>query len=366
MTSLNVVEVKFRPIEALLIRPSGEFQLGTWLRGFTPILPSTPAGALASAGWCLDNTCSSGDRWVAVRRCLASLLSRKLGAGVGQESIALRGPVVLVEGRDGVKPYVMCCEGLVEVLPEGISEWVCRQEKGERPGKRAKPSKHKLMRPPIIERTGVGLNRVRKTVLEGYLYTVPYMDNYIRLSHDALARLTLVTDVLVKGGDGFKVRKESLPVRLGGEGRKALAELRVGGASTLMGFLQGLWGGRRGGEALLLLATPILLPELRSARTLKDIENIAVKTIREGLRDYCKSIEGNIFSVHPRVRVRVMPLQLGFDERRGVKDEILPALMPGAVLRANISDWREVYWLGAGKLREVGFGTLLPIPYQRQ
>ncbi len=363
MTSLNVIGIRFKPVEALLIRPSGEFQLGTWLRGFSPILPSTPAGALANAGWCLDSNCSRGDRWVALRRCIASLLSHRLGVDVGYEDIVLRGPAVLVEGRGEVKPHVMCYEGLVEVMPEGISEWVDRQERGERPGKRAGPSKHRLVQPPMTERTGVGLDRVSKTVLEGYLYTVPYMDNYIRLGRNDFETLTLVTDVLVRSNARGGSDKEFLPIRLGGEGRKALLEMRWGNAHTLMGFLQKLWGDRGGGEALLLLATPMLLPELRGVRTLRDIENTIVETVKGGLKG-CKSVKRNVFSIHPKVRVRIMPLQLGFDERKGVKGEMLPALMPGAVLRASIDDWKEIYWLGAGKLREVGFGTLLPLPYQ--
>jgi len=355
------IGVRVKLVEALMVRGSGELQAGAWIRGFSPMLPTTLIGALAHVGWCIDNACSVGNRWDALRRCVASLISRKFRVNVGWEDLRFRGPALLVEGGgDGL--FVMCREGLVEVSPQGIVDWVRRQERGERPGKRAGNVRHRLIRPEafITERTGVGLVRETKVAKEGLLFTVPYMSNYVSIDGFRAGRITVVADLLVTSPiSGIDVRV--VAVRLGGEDRKALAELST--RSVLVGILERMWEGRGGGEAVLVLLTPLLLPQLsgKDGLSLRDLEEVVLRVVDESLDGYA-SVSGGVFSVHPGVRPRVVPLQLGFDERARVKGSILPALLPGAVFRAHVTDWAEVYQRGAGHLSEVGFGTLLPLP----
>ncbi len=361
-----IAGVRIRLTEAILCREQGDFEYGAWLRGSVIPLPTTISGSLACAGWCRNERCTNGkDRWEAMSRCIASLLRSELGVTV--ERVKVRGPVA----TDGEKLFIGCAEGLVEVSVGGISGWVRRQTEGERPGKRAGQVKHRMILPENIlrERTGVGLLRGKKVVNEdrGLLYTAPYVYYYYEdyennRKHRRI--LNLATDIIAENSESDEnVARESkkLPLRLGGEDRKALATITIG-KPEILSILESVWEKHETDGALLVLATPMILPKNVSYGR---IEKHLLEAIQESIKEVAELEKEEIYSVHPRVRPRISPLQMGFDERNKRKGEIRTALLPGIVVKVRmVGDWRELYAKGAGELAEIGFGTLLPIPYK--
>ncbi len=365
------IGVHIKLIEPIMCREPGEFGFGAWLQGSTIPLPTTVAGSLACTGWCRNKKCSENkSRWEALTSCIASLLKSEFGVEAG--SVRVKGPLV----TDGEKLFVGCAEGLVELSVDGVSEWVERQERGERPGKKAGDAKHRLISLESIlqERTGVGLVREKKVVKimregEGLLYTAPYIYYYYRGSKNKKTRdlriLDLAVDIIVESTETTKdavVECRKLPLRLGGEDRKALATLTLN-KPRVLSILEGMWREHETNEAVIVLATPMILPRSIAG---DGIERNLLEAVEEGIEGFAELDKKEVYSVHPRVRPRITPLQLGFDERSGRKGEIRTALLPGAVFKVRvIGDWRKLYVRGAGELTRIGFGTLLPVPYKK-
>jgi len=44
------------------------------------------------------------------------------------------------------------------------------------------------------------------------------------------------------------------------------------------------------------------------------------------------------------------------------KEKMIKAILPGAAFPLEVEDWRRVYSNGIGKFREIGYGTVVPIP----
>lgn len=366
-SALVAIGVRFRPVEALMIRSSGEFGLGAWVKGSPIVLPTTVAGALGYAGWCIDAGCSEGqDRWGSVRECVATLIRRRFNLPVQGLDLVMRGPALLIKG----KPYIATLNGLVEVSPEGLSDWVRRQKRGEVPGKRAGEVKHHHIASGrlMLARTCVGLSRTTKVSRvmpdgTGLLYTAPYVYYVFRSRNEnQILRADLVVDIIIKQGEGNTPTTVRIPVRLGGEGRKALVELSLN-EPALLNEVRRLWNVKDMRYSLLVLATPMILgiPNHKPLSH-EEVRDLVLSTLDRYLRGVADVEE--VFSVHPRVRPTVAPLQLGYDEARGRKGGIRPALMPGAVFLAKLrSGWEEVYVRGVGLHSEIGFGTLIPVPY---
>jgi len=171
-------------------------------------------------------------------------------------------------------------------------------------------------------------------------------------------------DIIVENGErGENVARESkkLPLRLGGEDRKALATITLN-KPEILSILESVWEKHETDGALLVLATPMILPKNISYGR---IEKRLLEAVQESIKEVAELEKEEIYSVHPRVRPRISPLQMGFDERNKRKGEIRTALLPGIVVKVRmVGDWRELYAKGAGELAEIGFGTLLPIPYK--
>ena len=301
------VAASFKPVEPLALRGPGEILTGSWLNHIPLPLPTTLLGSIAS---------------------------KLIG-----EIEAVKGPFL----KKGEGWYLWAGRGLVELDPDGISDWVNRQKRGERAGKRARETKHKLFLGgdliSVMERISASLYRGKKLVREreGALFGVPYVE----------LKGEIIMDFLVK-----EKRNESMTivVRLGGEDRVARAELPY--AVTLYSWLEDQWTSER--EALLLVGSPLLL---------ESVEDPVESFIREVERikgvDW---VEDDLYSVHRLVRATIAPFYPGFDEVKGKKESLRTALLPGAVFHVKVDSWEEVYRSGAGLYREVGYGTLVPLP----
>ena len=340
MSEMDVVVLEVKAVEELALKSAGETATGYVNAPLALPLPSTVAGALAAAGWAVKPGCSSGrDRVGRFKSCLAAL---------GAEVYALRGPFF----RAGDDVYTWVWPGELLRLDVGLlREWYEAQSRGCSPGKRAVQAlcggdeecaeryRGALRRISYAQRTSARLVRGLKVVDEGAgaLFKVP---------HVSYGEGRILVEVF---GKGFP---ERLAARLGGEGRVALFAASRGGVYSM---LKNLWGSNRGGDALLLLATPLLIEY-----PVEDYLGRIAKVLKENGR--VKDVKGRVYSAHPKVKPLLQPFQPGFDEVRGVKEPYVAALTPGAVLHAEVSDWEKVYMEGAGLYRELGYGTLVPIP----
>lgn len=82
------------------------------------------------------------------------------------------------------------------------------------------------------------------------------------------------------------------------------------------------------------------------------------------VRNYLKEKIGASATV-PGTRVNVEIIPLGW-ELRGERQCPRPyalAIAPGAMFYSECEDWEATYWKGAGRYRELGYGTLVPLPF---
>ncbi len=333
------VGLRVRPIEELALRRQGETAVGYKVAPIPLPLPSTFAGALAAAGWARNPGCSRGlGRVERARNCIRAL---------GLDVEYLRGPYL----TNSCGVYIWAWDKLIRLDTGLIRGWLEHQREGMAPGKRAyremKAEEAERYRalvytPEQVHRPGVRLDREHKVVHEegGALFSVPYVGYRVDRGD------TVLYEAFGEGG-----LSGAVPVRLGGEQRMALIEQAE---PTVYRLLEAEWGGRTGGEALLVVGSPLLIDSFG-----EDPHQLFLQAI-EGLDPVESAHE--IYSVHPEARHQVAPIYPGFDEVKGVKEKYRLALLPGAAIQAHIRDWRAVYREGAGEYREIGYGTLLPIP----
>lgn len=339
-----MISFEILPVEELSFKAPGEVGTGYRLSHIPLPLPTTIAGALAAIGWIRDPNCSRDayNRVDRVKRCLGSL---------GFRLSSIRGPYLLSAGNsDGY--YIWSSNRLIRLDVEMVSRWIRRQEEGATPGKRSvrdferKDYERLFYKIVSSHRFFVRLQRGKKVVDEarGALFSLPFV-GYKREDR-------IVFDVFGEG---------SLPdkffVRLGGEQRIAVIEKSSKG---MFSFLREIWGEKKGGRSVVVVATPILA-DFCQDDPLDCIKKLFEKNdlieFRSGLVE--------IFSVHPYIRPVITPLYPGFDEIRRVKEPFYLALLPGAAVVGDVESWSKLYQDGIGKYRELGYGTLVPIPYEK-
>ncbi len=210
-------------------------------------LPSTIAGFLAGVGcgWRGSSQTSSSDEYGDVRSCLSRL------AGGEEEQSLIRPGLALVEGRLAAYIGGPSLAWLEDLL--GLLERLARIAAGPRTasscllGRAARnefrEAAERGWRPRRLTRTGIALNRMSKTVLEGYLYSVEAVD-------------WSGGEILVYA-EGIELPGSRVVGRLGGEGGVAIATTN-GGPEEEYG---GLVGRGRGDTAMVALITPALLSD---------------------------------------------------------------------------------------------------------
>ena len=334
--------LKIRVVEELALKGPGEVGTGYVNSPLALPLPSTVAGALAAAGWVRDPGCSVGKGKVErFKSCMRVL---------GVEVESLRGPFYV--NSEGAYYLWVWPDRLVRLDLNLISRWVNAQLKCLKPGKRAvngvcgddrrcrEEYSNALLRVGHVQRTSARLVRVRKIVDEGAgaLFKVPYI---------YYGDGSPVIDLFAEGS-----LESRIVVRIGGENRVAVMEPAGKGMYEV---LRGLWRGKQGGQAVLVVATPLLF------NGAGDVPGVVLDLLKslKGIKELKKR---EVYSVHPSVKPLFQPFQPGFDEVRRVKDVFRVALVPGAAFIADVEDWELVYRAGVGDLRELGYGTLVPLP----
>ena len=338
--------LKFRPIGPLALRGPGEISTGFHLRYIPLPLPSTLLGSVSAIGWYSSgkeapSTMSKKDR-----------ILRNIKEVLNCEVKCIRGPYLCC----GSEWYIWAGSGLVNLNQEGIREWINRQEKGEMPGKRAKEIKNYVYYPrelslrkdepiAVSDRTGVSLDRKRKVVKfeGGALFTVPYVD----------FNGEIVLDFNCDSDEEVNYDREFV-VRLGGESRISRVSIEEG--RGLYNKLEEIWRNKDGEECIAVLASPMLLED-----EISEVGDL-IKLLEKEFNGSSARFKGEIYSVHPRVRVEVINFYPGYDEVMNKKEKMIKAILPGAAFPLEVEDWRRVYSNGIGKFREIGYGTVVPIP----
>jgi len=338
--------LKFRPIGPLALRGPGEISTGFHL-GHIPLpLPSTLIGSISAVGWHLSGrTPSTSNK---IERILINV-KKALNCKVK----CIRGPYL----RYGGEWHIWAGSGVVNLNPDGIREWINRQNKGERPGKRAKEIEKYDHYPKelsikedgpiaVYNRTSASLDRKRKVVKfeGGALFTVPYVD----------FNGEIILDFNCDSDEEMNYDREFV-VRLGGESRISRVSIEKGGG--LYNKLEEIWRDRDGGECIAVLASLMLLED-----KISEVGDL-IKLLEKEFNGSSASFKDEIYSVHPRVRVEVINFYPGYDEVMNKKEKMIKAILPGAAFPLEVRDWRKVYSNGIGKFREIGYGTIVPIPF---
>ncbi|GEM_PF-1812509 len=351
-----------RPVAGIVFKPltleysfrwGGEF--GPQTRGpqayaqSSPVpLPSNTAGVLAGAALAAKKqplcTPQAGpDPFSDVKRGLRLLLCPE------GDGFTLRGPYLYA--RQGDK-WLLCAplgrsQGLLCVANPGDKLKVCTTSTAG------------------IQTVGIAINNLSKTVIESNIYTSVYTDPLEALrAASAACSLGLnpakadTAGILVEAymaencGIDTGTLKELLDgalAPLGGETRPA----RIHVTSHVPGLelAQALWKG----SSYLYIATPLLVPS--SAYTVEEEPRRLIPSLLRAL-----GLEPG-----PRPlawgRLRLTAIGLGYSLCRNRRRPYHAAILPGAVLEATTArSLPQAYMQGFGVHREVGWGTILPLP----
>lgn len=311
-------------------------------------LPSGPAGVLAGAALAARRQplCSAQGPYGDVERGLRLLLCP------GGGGFALRGPYLYARWRNR---WLLCApmgrgRSLFCAVGPGGGTRVCSLDVDG------------------IQRVGIALNNFAKTAVEGLIYTSVYVDplEALRLaSKTCLLGLdpaeAAAAGVLVEAyadeacgtdPDALRQALDGTIVQLGGETRPA----RIRVIDDLPGLA--LAEALAGKNHYLYIASPILLPRGQGLRPPGDgaAGSIAAKALEAiGLRPRLRLVAWG--------RLRLTALGLGYSLCRNRRRPYHAAVLPGAVLDAEADEGlMEAYMRGFGEYRELGWGTLLPVP----
>lgn len=311
-------------------------------------LPSSIAGvlaglALAKAG---EPLCSKQGVYDDTMRGLRRLICGSRGSG----NIALRGPYL----------YMMQGENWILCVPTGRSQHLLCVTRTSKELKVCKIS------PKSIQFVGIALNDLTKTAIEGYIYTSIYTDpvsilnsasascGLVKSNGSSIIRGILVEVYAEKSCalDSVKIRDDLSDevVQLGGEARPA--RIRVTTNAPGLELAKTL---ETREEVLLYIASPLLLKDRPAA--IQQADKIVVSIIEKlGLVPSVKPVEGE--------RLRLAAIGLGYSICSNKRRPYHAAILPGTALRiTRPKNLAETYIRGFGAYSELGWGTLLPIPY---
>ncbi len=218
-----------------------------------------------------------------------------------------------------------------------------------------------------VQTVGIALNNLSKTVIESLIYTSVYVDPVEALRSasrscglDLSPTAADTAGILVEAymdencGTSFDTVKQLLDgaiTQLGGETRPA--RIRVTNNTPGLELAEMLDGRSR----YLYVASPLLLPHGIRGEEHSHPPRVLVERILNalGLKPSSKPIAWG--------RLRLTAVGLGYSLCRNKRRPYHAAILPGAVLDAAVNGRLvEAYTSGFGEHRELGWGTLLPVP----
>jgi CRISPR type III-B/RAMP module-associated protein Cmr3 len=348
----------FRTIEPMMFRGASEFspasrgpQTGAWSRPLPP--PSTITGALATLILqCENRPPPRGDP--------SAWYEEVIGIFGGKGSTALRGPY-LINGEGII--YVQYKD---EVL--GLDELVKSLSKGEFLEASKELNKAtKKFELGHVHTVGIRLSDARKAVGKnerGLLYSMTMID-YGKIGEQKNVGCSIITEVLKASDPLEKALGTPKIIRLGGEERLVGVM-----AKELQPVAEFVRTASRGAKKLRLYVASPMLFEASPTLISKEFETLGSTvfvrpSLREKVKDYLNEIGVEAASIKIAGSLGVLG---GFSIAKPVRKPVYVALHPGSVIevsRDSPYDQEErykVYSNGLGLFRDLGYGTVIPIP----
>lgn len=353
---VHVASVVFEPITTgYSFRWGGEFSPQSrgpqaYARSSPLPLPSAIAGALAGLVFAetSEPLCKEQGIYDDTMRGLRRLFCNK---GTGR--VALRGPYLYMEqGRN----WILCA-------PIARSQYLFCVAETDYELKVCKVSTRDA------QFVGIALNDLTKNVLEGYIYTSIYTDPVSILNNAATScglsnssNSSTLSGILVEAyaekdcaTNQEKIRNmlSDKIVQLGGEARPARTRITNGAPGLKLAKTL-----EKQEEVPLYIASPLLLKDKKDKPALTQQADKIIKSIITslGLTPTKRQAKGE--------KLRLTAIGLGYNLCRNKRRPYHAAILPGATLLVTRpKNLREAYIKGFGAYSELGWGTLLPIPY---
>ena len=321
-------------------------------------LPSTIAGVLAYTAW--KGKCVSKGLFDSTKSILSGILGTKF---------SIRGPYFYVNTitRNGEVHEVICLHKYPrKLLCIDASSKKISYIDAEKSG---------------IHHIGIALRNDAKSVIEGLIYTqVEFVPRLLAetIVREIVGSNTLVEDygILAEIFCSNKDYKESIRNKIivaGGESRPSL--FKVLDRTPFYEFLEKEWTKASASNTLLYIASPIIseysITNCNLSEPLANPREYVLKYIDKLIGRYLKKKELTVRSYildptksenSERHRVVFTIIGLGYDLCLNIPRPLRGSIMPGALFEATIKDWRQLYIEGIGEYRELGWGTIVPMP----
>jgi len=215
-----------------------------------------------------------------------------------------------------------------------------------------------------VDLIGIKLSDKRKATEMGLFYNARMVD-YAKIGDKKSSSSCIMVEVLKASGPLAGALAAPKIMRLGGEGR--LVEIRAEQRQPISEFLQA--NGDEARRLRLYVATPMLFkasPDLASRELeTKGVVSFAYHSLGKNVRACLNEANFDVATVKVAGRLGILG---GFSVAKAVRKPVYAALHPGSVIevsRDSPYDQEErykVYSNGLGLFRDLGYGTVIPIP----
>jgi len=327
-------------------------QTGAWSKPLPP--PSTIAGALATLILQFENQPPP-------RGGSSAWYEEVIGIFGGKGSTALRGPylmdgegVIYVQHKDGVLPFNKLMSGLTKgkllEAAKGLNKVAREFELGR------------------VDSVGIKLSDRKKAIGEdekGLIYSTAMVD-YGRIGEQRNVISSVAVEVLKASNSLEKALETPKIIRLGGEGR--LVEVVAKELQPVSEFIRVQDSRTR--RLRLYVATPMLFEASPSLFSKGEVE------VEAGALFLSSGLNGKVSAYLNEVGFKVTHIKVvgsvgtlgGFSVAKAARKPVYATLYPSSVIEVardlpfSKEDCYKLYSEGLGLFRDLGYGTVLPIP----
>ncbi|MEM3710333.1 MAG: type III-B CRISPR module-associated Cmr3 family protein [Nitrososphaerales archaeon] len=347
--------ILFRTMEPMMFRGASEFsptsrgpQTGAWSRPLPS--PSTIAGALATLILQHENRSPLGgelSRWY-------EEVTDFLG---GKGSTVLRGPY-LIDGKGNV--YVQYKDGLLLLneLEKGLTKSDLVEDTKEL------DKEKKKFEIGYIDLIGIKISDGSKATEAGLIYSARMVD-YGKIGGQKNDSCSIMIEVHKTSDSLENALKTPKIIRLGGEGR--LVEVMAEKLQPISEFVRA--EDCRTKRLRLYVTTPMLFeasPRLVSKEVGVETGTVFLSSrLNEKVSAYLSEVQFKVASIRITGSLGILG---GFSVARAARKPVYAALYPGSVIEItrdlpfSKEDCYNLYVEGLGLFRDLGYGTVIPIP----